>query len=124
MNLLEGIKPIDYKRVYKRKRWVDGKVETFKTRIVVKCYIQRDGIDYKEIFSPIRILLSIVASLDYEIWKIDIKTAFLNDNLDKSNYMVQLEKFIKKGQEGKVCELKRFIYGLKQASCSWNKCFD
>ena len=72
----------------------------------------------------IRILLSIAASFDYEIWKIDVKTAFLNGNLDESIYMIQPEGFIEKGQEGKVFQLKRSIYGLKQASRSWNKCFD
>ena len=72
----------------------------------------------------IRILLSIAASLDYEIWQMDVKTAFLNGNLDERIYMIQPKGFIKKGQERKICELKRSIYGLKQASRSWNIRFD
>ena len=69
-----GIKPVGCKWVYKRKRGIDGKVETFKVRLVVKWYTQKEGIDYEETFSPvamlksIRILLSIVAYHDYEIW--------------------------------------------------------
>ena len=54
----------------------------------------------------------------------DVKTAILNGNLGESIDIVQPEGLIEKGQEGKVCELKRSIYGLKQASCSWNKRFD
>ena len=72
----------------------------------------------------IRILLSIVAHMDYEIWQMDVKTAFLNGSLDKTIYMVQSEGFIAKGQEKKVCKLQRSIYGLKQASRSWNIKFD
>ena len=53
----------------------------------------------------IRILLSIVAHMDYEIWQIDVKTVFLNGSLDETIYMVQLEGFIAKGQEKKVCKL-------------------
>ena len=68
----------------------------------------------------IRILLSIAAALDYEIWQMDVKTAFLNGNLDERIYMAQPDGFMEKGQEGKVCELQRSIYGLKQASRSWN----
>ena len=61
----------------------------------------------------IRILLSIVAHYDYEIWKIDAKTVFLNGNLEEEIYMMQLEGFIAKNQEHMVCKLKRSVYGLK-----------
>ena len=54
----------------------------------------------------------------------DVKTAFLNGNLDECIYMMQPDGFIVKGQEHLVCKLKRSIYGLKQASRSWNTHFD
>lgn len=126
----KGVKPIGCKWVYKRKRGADGKVETFKARLVAKGYTQKEGIDYEETFSPvamlksIRILLSIAAHFDYEIWQMDVKTAFLNGSLEENIYMKQPEGFIAKGQEHLVCKLKRSIYGLKQASRSWNIRFD
>ena len=72
----------------------------------------------------IRILLSIAAALDYEIWQMDAKTAFLNDHLEESIYIVQPDGFKAKGQENKVCKLLKSIYGLKPASCSWSIRFD
>ena len=54
----------------------------------------------------------------------DVKTAFLNGSLDETIYMVQPEGFVAKGQEKKVCKLQKSIYGLKQASRSWNLRFD
>ena len=54
----------------------------------------------------------------------DVKTAFLNGNLEEEIYILQLEGFIAKNQEHMVCKLKRSIYGLKQASRSWNIIFD
>ena len=72
----------------------------------------------------IRILLSIAAHYDYEIWQMNVKTAFLNGNLDEKIYMLQLKGFVAKNQEHMVCKLKRFIYGLKQTSRSWNIRFD
>ena len=66
----------------------------------------------------IRILLSIAAHMDYEIWQMDVKTAFLNGSLEETIYMVHPEGFIAKGQENKVCKLQKSIYGLKQASRS------
>ena len=86
--------------------------------------------NYEETFSPlellksIKILLSIVAHYDYEIWQMDVKTAFLNGNLEEEIYMMQSEGFIAKNQEHMVCKLKRFIYGLKQAFRLWNIRFD
>ena len=70
------------------------------------------------------ILLSIAAHFNYEIWQIDVKIAFLNGNLKEEIYMKQPKGFIAKNQEHKVCKLKRSIYGLKQASRSWNIRFD
>ncbi|KAL4030988.1 hypothetical protein IC575_009243 [Cucumis melo] len=130
VDLPEGVKPIGCKWIYKRKRDSAGKVQTFKARLVAKGYTQREGVDYEETFSPvamlksIRILLSIATFYDYEIWQMDVKTAFLNGNLEESIFMSQPEGFITQGQEQKVCKLNRSIYGLKQASRSWNIRFD
>ncbi|RVX02180.1 Retrovirus-related Pol polyprotein from transposon TNT 1-94 [Vitis vinifera] len=126
----KGVKPIGCKWIYKKKRGIDGKVETYKARLVAKGYTQKEEIDYEETFSPvamlksIRILLSIAAYFDYEIWQMDVKTAFLNGSLDECIYMKQPEGFITYGQEHLLCKLNRSIYGLKQASRSWNTCFD
>ena len=72
----------------------------------------------------IQIFLSIAAHLDYEIWKMDAKTAFLNDHLEEDIYMMQPDGFVANNQEQRVCKLQKSIYGLKQASRSWNIRFD
>ena len=63
----------------------------------------------------VRILLAIAAFFDYEIWQMDVKTAFLNGNIEEELYMVQPEGFESPKDAGKVCKLQRSIYGLKQA---------
>ena len=126
----EGIKPIGCKWVFKKKTDMDGKVNTFKARLVAKGFKQIHGVDYDETFSPvamlksIRILLAIAAYHDYEIWQMDVKTAFLNGNLLEDVYMTQPEGFVDPKNGAKVCKLQRSIYGLKQASRSWNLRFD
>nr|GEW39542.1 hypothetical protein [Tanacetum cinerariifolium] len=91
---------------------------------------QTYNVDYGETFSPvtdiqaIRILLVIDAFYDYEIWQIDVKIAFLNGHLCEDVYMVQPKGFVDSKHPNKVCKLQRSIYGLKQASRSWNKRFD
>jgi len=126
----EGINPIECKWVFKKKIDMDGKVKTYKARLIAKGFKQIHGVDYDETFSPvamiksIQILLAIVAYHDYEIWKLDVKTAFLNGNLLEDVYMTQPEGFGNLKTTKKVCKLQRSIYGLKQASRSWNLHFD
>ncbi|KAL0418996.1 UNVERIFIED_CONTAM: Retrovirus-related Pol polyprotein from transposon TNT 1-94 [Sesamum radiatum] len=84
----------------------------------------------KKTFSPvamaksIRIMLAIAAWYDYEIWQMDVKMNFLNGFVEEEIYMNQSDGFTVVGEEQKVCHLQRSIYGLKQASRSWNIYFD
>jgi hypothetical protein len=89
----------------------DGNVTIYKARLVAKGFRQVQGVDYDETFSPvamfksIRILLAIVAFHDYEIWQMDVKTAFLNGNIDEELYMMQPEGFVNPKDANKVCKL-------------------
>ncbi|GJR25458.1 retrotransposon protein, putative, ty1-copia subclass [Tanacetum coccineum] len=95
-----------------------------------KGFFQTYRVDYEETVSPvadiraIRILIAVTAFYDYEIWQMDIKTAFLNGNLSEEVYIVQPECFVNPKYQNQVCTLKRSIYGLEQASRQWNKQFD
>ena len=66
----------------------------------------------------------LVVAAFYEIWQMDFKTVFLNGFLKEELYMMQPEGFFNPKCANKVCRLQRSIYGLVQASRSWNICFD
>ena len=101
-----------------------------KARLVVKGFLQKKGIDFDEIFSPvvkmnvILIIFRLVASLDLELEQMDVKTTFLHDELHEEIYMEQLKGFEVSRKENLVCKLKKSLYRLKQASRQWYKKFD
>ncbi|KAJ9544159.1 hypothetical protein OSB04_023866 [Centaurea solstitialis] len=129
-DLPQHCRAVGRKWVFKKKTDMDGNVHTFKARLVAKGFTQTHGIDYDETFSPvamlksIRILMAISAYFNYEIWQMDVKTAFQNGKLTEDVYMEQPEGFEDPKNPNKVCKLLKSIYGLKQASRSWNLHFD
>ena len=99
----------------------------YKSRLVAKEFMQVEEIDFQKTFSSviryeaICFLLAHATLEDWEIMAMDIKTTFLYGKLNKKIYIEQSEGFVEKGQEKKVCCLKKAIYSLKQALCTWNK---
>jgi transposase InsO family protein len=125
VNLPHGRRALDGKWVYRIKLKVDGELERFKARFVLRGFQQREGVDFKETYCPtvkattIRLLLALAAVKDYEADQMDVKTAFLNGDLEEEVYMEQPLGYVVKGQERKVCLLKKALYGLKQAPRQW-----
>nr|AAU90206.1 putative polyprotein [Oryza sativa Japonica Group] len=125
-----GCKPVGCKWVFKKKLRPDGTIEKYKARLVAKGYTQKEGEDFFDTYSPvarltiIRVLLSLAASHGLLVHQMDVKTAFLNGELDEEIYMDQPDGFVVEGQEGKVCKLLKSLYGLKQVPKQRHEKFD
>ena len=119
---------IEIKWIFKRKKDADSSVTIYKARIVAKGFWQIQDVDYDEIFSLVSMLKSVRIMLAiatfYEIWQMDVKTAFLNGFIKEELYMMQPEGFVNPKDANKVCKLQWSINGLVQASRSWNIRFD
>ena len=88
--------------------------------MVAKGYRQKQNVDYFDTYAPvtriasIRILFVIASIYKFIVHQIDVKTVFLNVDLEEEIYMEQPEGCVVFGQEHKVCKLVKSLYGLKQ----------
>ncbi|TPX38764.1 DNA-directed DNA polymerase [Synchytrium endobioticum] len=115
--------------VFNVKRDRSGNIERLKARWVGRGFTQKYGLDYDQTFAPtshltsVRVVLTIAAIENLEVYQLDIKTAFLNARLDPAItvYVEQPHGFAEIGQETKVCRLKKALYGLKEAPKEWHE---
>ncbi|GKD23563.1 zinc finger, CCHC-type containing protein [Tanacetum coccineum] len=125
-DLPPGCKPLGCKWIFKRKMKVDETIDKFKARLVIQGFRQKERIDYFDTYAPvarittIRLLLALASVHNLVIHQIDVKTTFLNGNLDEEVYMKQPKGFIIPGNDHKVCKLVKSLYELKQAPKQWH----
>jgi hypothetical protein len=130
VEISDGAKRVGCKWVYKIKYDSKGKIERFNVRLIAKVFAQREGIDYTKTLSHVfkkdsfRIMMTLVAHYDLELHQMDVKTVFLNGDLQESVYMAQPKGFIIEGKEHMKYKQNKSIYGLKEASRQWYLKFD
>ncbi|GJZ98556.1 retrovirus-related pol polyprotein from transposon TNT 1-94, partial [Tanacetum coccineum] len=116
---------IGTKWVFRNKLDENGIVSRNKARLVAQGYNQQEGIDYDETYAPvarlesIRILLAYACALDFKLFQMDVKSAFLNGFINEEVYMAQPPGFIDFEKLDHVYKLKKALYGLKQAPKAW-----
>jgi hypothetical protein len=125
-----GIKPINSQWIFRLKPRIDGLPPIKKARLVAMGNQQKDGIDYLETFAPIinwvtiRTIVALVATNQWQIHHMDVRTAFINGNLKETVYMRQPRGFIEIGKEHLFCRLQKSIYGLQQSPHTWYEIID
>ncbi|KAK9951497.1 hypothetical protein M0R45_006935 [Rubus argutus] len=103
VELVKNQKAIGCKWVFKTKKYADGSIERYKARLVAKGFTPQEGVDFTETFSPVstkdsfRIIMALVAYYDMELHQIDVKTSFLNGELEEEIYMRQPKGFVELG---------------------------
>jgi Reverse transcriptase (RNA-dependent DNA polymerase) len=100
-------------------------VKRYKARLVAKRFTQKEDIDFTETLSSVsmkysfRIIMILVAHFDLELHQINVKTVFLNGDIDECIYISQPPNYESDDSKQIVYKLKKAIYGLKQASRQW-----
>nr|GEY69239.1 retrovirus-related Pol polyprotein from transposon TNT 1-94 [Tanacetum cinerariifolium] len=122
---LDNITPLTLKWLFKNKHYEENTIIQNMTRLVVRGYLQEEGIEFKESFAPvarmeaIRIFLAYATHKSFTVFQMDVKTAFLHGTLKEDVYVCQPEGFIYADYPSHVYKLKKAQYGLKQAPMTW-----
>nr|GEV75549.1 retrovirus-related Pol polyprotein from transposon TNT 1-94 [Tanacetum cinerariifolium] len=122
---LDKVMVINLKWIYKVKLDDLGGILKNKARLVARGYHQKEGIDLEESFASvarleaIRIFLAYAAHKNMVVYQMDVKTAFLNGNLQEEVYVSQPDRFVDPYNLNHVYKLKKALYGLKQAPRAW-----
>ena len=117
----KDVNVIGTKWIFKNKFDEHGTVIRKKSRLVAQGYTQVEGVDFDETFAPIarlesiKILLAIACHLNFKLYQMDEKSAFLNGMLQEEVYVEQPKGFMDPYRPNDVYKLKRALYGLKQA---------
>ena len=116
---LKDVNVIGTKWIFKNKSDEHGTVIRNKSRLVAQDYTQVEGIDFDETFAliarleSIRILLALANDLNFKLYQMDVKSAFLNEMLQEEVYVEQPKGFVEPHRPNDVYKLKRALYGLK-----------
>ncbi|GKC87600.1 retrovirus-related pol polyprotein from transposon TNT 1-94 [Tanacetum coccineum] len=146
-SIIFQVEPKNFKQAMTKPSWIDAMQEEIleferlevwelvpyesdgvlknKARLVTQGFRQEEGIDFEESFTPvarieaIRIFIANAAHKNMTIYQMDVKMAFLNDELKEEVYVSQPEGFVDQDNPSHVYKLKKALYGLKQAPRAW-----
>jgi hypothetical protein len=128
--ILEGKFVVTSKSIYKIKHATDGSVEKYKAIFVARGFSQVEVIDYEETFFAvgwytfIDTIILVATSMGWKLHQMDVKTTFLNGDIDEEVYIEQPEGFVIHEEKTHVCRLKKSLYGITQAPHPWYEKMD
>ena len=121
----EGKSLMTSKWIYKIKHIVDGSIKTKKMRFFSRGFSQVEGIDYEETFAPVSrytsiwTIISLATSMGWKLHQMDVKTTFLNGEIEEEVHFKQTDGFVIHEKQSHVCRLKMALYGIKQPPRAW-----
>ena len=125
VRLPTGKKVIGCRWMFTMKVNPNGSIAWLKAHLVAKGYAQTYGVDYFDTFSPvakltsIRLFISLATTHGWDLHQLDIKKVFLHGDLAEKVYMEQPPRFVAQGEIGRVCRIRKSLYGLKQSPRAW-----